>query len=181
MATPTKIPAQHTAGTTFQALRALPDYAPADGWSLTYALVKTGQQILLAATDDGNGAHLLSIPASETANWAVGSYKYQGVVTNGVEVHQVDAGTIEILPSFAAAASGYDGRSHARYMVDILEAVIRNRAPKDVLEMELHGRKIKNIPPKDLEEIRLKYMAEVCREAAAAAGKTGSGRMRVRF
>jgi hypothetical protein len=46
------------------------------------------------------------------------------------EVYEVDRGTIVLLPRYDQAAA-YDDRSHARKMLDAIEAVLESRASAD--------------------------------------------------
>ena len=181
---PTTPPARHVAGTSLQFTRALADYPP-PAWTLSYALVKAGQRIVFTATNNGDGSHRVSVPMATTAAWPAGAYELQGYVSNGTDRHLVDTGTLHVLPDFAAQSTGYDGRSHARKVLDAIEAVLEGRAAETHLELQVvtpgGTRRVSEIPHADLLALRSQYQNEVARENAASSGHTGRGKMRVSF
>lgn len=174
---PLAVPAQLRAGDTATWKRALSDYPAGDGWVLSYALVKTGTQITITASADGD-AHLVSVAPATTGGWAAGRYQYAETVSLAGAVHTLATGTLEILASFAAATSGLDARSHAQKTLEALEAWIEGR-DIGVAEYEVAGRKLKTIAIADLIKLRNTYRNEVKRETGAASGR--SNRVYVRF
>ncbi len=124
--TPIVEPAVITAGDTAKWKIYAGDYLPADGWVMTYAFVKTGTQLEITGTDNGDGYHLLSVAAVTTAAWAVGDYRWQSYVTKAAtsERYTVRRGEIEIRADFAQQDSGYDGRGDWQKIVDQIEAAI---------------------------------------------------------
>ncbi len=147
------------------------------GWALTYALVKSGTRIQITASASGDD-HLVSVAAATTAGYTVGVYQWQAYVTKTTERYLVDSGTIEILANFAAATSGYDGRSHARKVLDALKAKIESRATKDQEQMLVGGQVVGQMPIHRLLEFYDRFKAEVAAEEAAerVANGMGSGR-----
>lgn len=153
------------------------------GWALTYALVKSGTRIQITASASGDD-HLVTLAATTTAGYTVGVYQWQAYVTKTTERYLVDSGTIEILANFAAATSGYDGRSHARKVLDALKAKIESRATKDQEQMLVGGQVVGQMPIHRLLEFYDRFKAEVASEEAAerVANGMGSGRnIYVRF
>ncbi|WP_280565198.1 hypothetical protein, partial [Chromohalobacter sp. 48-RD10] len=122
------IPERMTAGTTLAISLALTAY-PAPDWSATLIL-RGVQSIDLASEPDGR-LHTFAAPASDTAAWVAGDYWYSLRVTDGTEVHEVDTGTLKVLPDLAAADANFDGRTHAEKTLEAIEAVIEGRASKD--------------------------------------------------
>jgi len=181
---PTTTPARHVAGTSLEFTRAFADY-PAPAWTLSYALVAAGHRITFTGADNGDGLHLINVAAASTAAWAAGRYEYQATVSNGSERITVETGTIQIFPDFAAQTSGYDGRSHARKVLDAIEATLEGRATESHSEVQIgtpNGpRRVIELSPTELLKFRNQYMAEVSREIAMKSGKPAAGRMRVRF
>lgn len=180
-----QIPLQMTAGTTIEWVRELSDY-PAPSWGLTYTLVKDGSQIVISGTQHGDASsHLLSASASTSGEWSSGRYSYQAAVSDGVERHVVEAGSVEILPDFAAASTGLDDRSYAKRCLDAIEAVIEGRASKAQLEYSIAGRTLKFIPHTELLDMRKRfreeYIAEERRKRRRKTGSAAVGRVEIRF
>ena len=131
------------------------------GWELTYALVNGDSLIAITAatsTDD----YLVTLSAATTAAYAAGTYHWQAYVTKSAtsERYRIESGTIEILPNFASQSSGYDDRSHAKKVLDALEARLENRATKDQAAMVVSGMEIAYMPIHRVLEWRDKYKVE---------------------
>lgn len=172
-------PARVTAGDTATWTRSLPDFPATDGWVLSYALVRTG--VLLGITASAQGAdHLVSVAAATTAAWQPGRYAWQASVARGAERHTIGTGYLEVLPDFAAQAGGHDGRSHARRVLEAVEAVIEGRASQAHAEYAIAGRQLKFIPIPELLALRDRYRAEV-RAQDVAAGLRAAPRINVRL
>jgi hypothetical protein len=82
----------------------------------------------------------------------------------------VGTGTLSVRPSFAVAT---DGRTHARKVLDAIEAVIEGRATSEVAEYQIAGRELRYIPIPELLQLRDKYRGEVLREDAASRAARG--------
>lgn len=170
-------PSEVVAGDTARWLKALSDYPPSDGWALSYALVVSGVRLTIAASDYGDGRHYVNVAAATTAAWAVGIYDWQAYVTHSGtgERYTVGSGILQVQPGFAAAASGYDGRSHARRMLDAIEASLEGRADAGQLELigQVLGDRSVTRNPEILLPWRDRYRAEVQSELAAAGISVG--------
>jgi hypothetical protein len=180
---PTVEPVEVTAGDLVTWKRSLPDYPAGDGWALSYALTKSSVRIQVSSTASGND-HLVSVAAATTANWAAGSYTIQGYVTLSSERYQVFSGNIGILTNLAAQSSGYDGRSHAKKVLDAIETVLESRAGKDVQTWSGLEQSFSLIPTAELLTMRDKYRVEYQAEQAASNIARGLGNKRnvfVRF
>lgn len=175
-------PDRITAGDSFGWKLDLDDY-PASTWVLSYALVKDGTKIAITGSADGD-THVIEISASTSGAYSPGLYSFAGYVTKSAERYQVRSGRIEILKNFATATSGYDDRSHAKTVLDALEATIEGKASVDQLEVQISGRALKRLSPQDLIFWRGYYLAEYRRELKEekiAAGKSSGNSVRVRF
>lgn len=164
---PTTEPSALTAGDTLKFTKSLPDYLPADSWVLTYALVKTGVQIEITATDNGDSTHLVNVAASSTLGYTAGDYQWQAYVTKGTERYSVGKGKLTIKPNFAAEDSGYDGRSHSQKMLDAIEARLEGRATDNQLDMissALNGRSVTRETTAELIKLKSYYKIEVQKE-----------------
>lgn len=173
-------PSTLAAGDTAKWRKSLPGFPASAGWVLTYTLVTASARVTFTATADGDD-HLVAVPAATTAGWAAGTYTWRAQVAKAGEVFTVADGTLRIQPAFGSAT---DGRSHARKVLDAIEAVIEGRATSQVGEYQIAGRQLKYIPIPELLTLRDKYRAEVAREDAAqraARGLPDSRRVYVRF
>lgn len=180
---PSQIPAQITAGDTATWKRSHADYPASAGWSLVYYLVSATAQITFTSSADGDD-HLVLVPAATTASWAAGGYQFQerAEKTGGLK-YTLASGRIQVLPNLAAATSGLDARSHARKVLDVLEAWLENRA-NWAADFQLAGRSVRHIPVPELLTLRDRYRADVRREeqaARVAQGLAPGNRILVRF
>jgi hypothetical protein len=178
---PTVEPSEVRAGDTWTWERSLSDY-PAPTWTLAYALLNAAGKISITAAASGTD-HLVSVAAATTANYTPGTYSAVGRVTSGTEAVTVWTGSIQVLPNLAAATS-YDDRSHARRVLQAIEAVIEGRASSDQQEIQIGDRMLKKIPIGDLLKLRDSYTLEVASEESAsrlAQGIGGRGRVMVRL
>jgi hypothetical protein len=132
---------------------------PGLGWTLKYyfkQFAASGAHIELTATADGD-YFAITVAAATTAAYTAGRYSWAAEVSGGSsEVYEVDRGTIVLLPRYDQAAA-YDDRSHARKMLDAIEAVLESRASADQLEYTIGSRHLKKMSPKELTDWRDYY------------------------
>jgi len=151
----------------------LPDY-PASVWTLHYALFNAANAYNFdaSASDDDHAVNLL---ASVTTAWIPGRYDWTAYVTNTANERKViNQGVIIITPD-PSKGTPYDGRSHARKMLEALEAALENRATKADLDMirGTFGDRTIERKPEQLIMARDKYKSEVATEDRQAAIKRG--------
>lgn len=179
---PTREPAQLTVGDRWLWKRTDlgTDYAPAS-YSLKYALRRhdTGAEIEITASESGSD-YLVEVASATTAVLAAGRYLWTAYIirTSDSERVVVGSGTVEVLANRDAVAT--DPRSHARIVLDAIEAVIENRASVDQQEYSIAGRSLKRMEIGDLLKFRDKYRAEVSAEERLASGN-GSRKLLMRF
>ncbi len=175
---PTIEPTSFRAGDFLTWSQSLSDYPANAGWSLAYTLINAAQKLTLTASASG-ADHLISVAAATTASYAAGTYSWMARVTKGTEIYTIASGSMVILPNLAALTT-YDGRSHAKTMLEAIEAAFEGRASSTQLEMELNGRRIRSYSLKELIEWRSFYAAEVAKEADAESfARTGINRRRI--
>jgi hypothetical protein len=155
----------------------LVDHYPAPTWTLTYYFKNAAANFTFAAAANGSFFRVSRTPA-QTAALSAGSYDWIAVVSDGTAKHEVDRGRIELLPDYTAAAN-LDDRSHARRVLEAIEAVIEGRASKDQQEYTINGRSLKLTPIPDLLVLKDRYAADVAKEDAAEAIANGAGNPRV--
>lgn len=166
------IPHEVRAGDTVRWRRELADYPASDGWILAYTLVGSASVKSISATADGD-AFSVAIPAATSAAWEPGAYRVQETVTKGAERYTLCTVTLRVLQNLAALTAGADLRTHARKVLDAIEAWLESKAPT-ASSIEIAGRKISNYPLPELLALRDRYRAEVRREEAGSSSGRGS-------
>lgn len=177
MTTDTAMPASIIKGDTLNFTKSLADYPPGT-WTLTYTLVKDGNQVQVGASDNGDGTHLVNALPTTTTDWSAGDYHYQGKVTDGTNTHTVDTGVLTVTPDFADHSTGLDARSDVKKLLDALNATLANKATKDQLSYSIAGRSISRMSLAEVLDARDRIKAEYERlqaEEKLAAGM-GTGR-----
>lgn len=106
----------------------------------------------------------------------MGGYTWIAWVESGTEKFTVDEGSTELLPDYRTGEESValDDRSHARKMLDAIEAWLESRDPA-VAEYEIAGRRMKYVPISELMRLRLRYQNEVKNEESARRLARGEG------
>ncbi len=167
---PTGEPDSFTQGETVKWYKSFADFEPAD-WTLSYNFVGPSTFTVTATTS--GGVFLSTISSTDSASYADGDYYYQAQVTNGTETYVVKNGTTTILATLANEKAGYDGRSHAQKVLDSIEAVIEGRASQSDKEIEIDGRRIDRLTPRELMQFHSAYKAKVRAEKNAERRENG--------
>lgn len=157
------------------------DYPPAS-YSLKYSLRLAGAtatEIEITANESGSD-YLIEVASTTTAGYTAGTYIWQAYITRTSDSERVmiASGVVDVIANRDASTS--DPRSHARKVLDAIEAVIEGRASKDQEEYTIKDRSLKRTPLSDLLTLRNKYRAEVDAEERAANGQ-GSRKLLYRF
>ena len=171
----TREPDCFTAGDTVQWIKAVTDYLPADGWVLTYTFVMQGQKFQVTAIDNGDGRHLATITAADSAPIKDGHYHWVATVTKALERFTVGHGDVEVLPDLEASPEGRDTRTYAKQLLDAIEATIAGTATTDQASYSFDGVSITRMPMTELLSARDKMRAEVAREVARDRLSKGLG------
>ena len=180
---PTVEPNEITAGDLVTWKKSLADYPAGAGWVLSYALTTSAAHISITGTAD-NDDHLISVAAATTAAYTAGEYSIQGYVTNGLERYRVYKGDITIRPDRAQATSGLDNRTHARKMLDLIEAALEALAAGTMRSTSILGTTYTRKDEAQLSALRDRYLTEYRAEQNAErlkAGKKPRGRILSRF
>lgn len=150
-------------GDTVEFLTAVDDYPPADGWTFKIRVVHRTNAavtpITLTATTSGT-EYLIQVAPSTTANWTAGDYSWTSWVEKVGARYIVESGLVELLADPGVVTTS-DLRSHARIVLEAIEAVIEGRASKDQEEYTIGARSLKRTPIKELLALRARYRAEV--------------------
>jgi len=187
------IGAEHIAGDTLDFLDDVPDYPPADGWTLQYRLIPrftapVQAPVDISATTEGT-QYRVQVSADQTAAWTAGFYTWSRWVEKAGPIRQsLGSGQFEVKADPSVAAAGLDTRTSARRILDAIEAVIEGRASRDQEEYTIAGangsRQLKRTPIADLLVLRDRFKAAVESEEAIEQLAAGLGNPRtfgVRF
>lgn len=189
---PTTEPISVFAGDFITWLKTLADY-PAPTYSLSYRLLGSGEALTISTTASGTD-HLIEYPGASSTNpvvvgsdsWAAGFYTLTPIVTEVATSRRV---TLPALPLTVLAnpdtATAADTRSHARKVLDAVEAVIEGRASTDQKRVKVNSggidQDLERVPVSELLALRSRYKEEVMREESSARGKSGGGRILMRL
>jgi hypothetical protein len=191
-------PFVHVAGDTLD-FQVTAEYPSTDGWTLKYRLVPrfttpTQAPITLTATGNADGTYQVQESPANTANWVPGAYGWfrwvEKVGARQTLTSSNDQGEVEVRKNPTAAAQGDDTRSHARKMLEAIEACLVNRASTTQRELVAYtiGSRSQTFDSEDsrakLEELRATYLWQVADEdnrAGIAAGKKNKRDVRIRF
>lgn len=172
-----QVPNSLIAGDTWSWTRDLAEY-PAPTWVLTYHFSSVAGSFDAVGTADGT-EHVFTVPAATSAAYKADRYRWVARATSGVLAYTVDQGWVDVVANPASRTRG-DSRSHARKVLDAIEATLEGRASSDQMSISIAGRTISRISIPDLMLLRDRYRAEV-RSVEQPAG-TGRGRnIRVRL
>jgi hypothetical protein len=181
---PRNEPPEARAGTTWQWRREdlIADY-PASSWTLKYWMKQLGTgggHIEITAAADGDNFSIV-VPAATTQGYTAGKYAWAAEVSGGAsEVYEVDRGIFTVLARYDQAAS-LDDRTHARKMLDAIEALLENRATVDQQEYTIGSRHLKRMTVKELTDWRGLYRAEVQAQTMVERIRNGQGGNRLVF
>lgn len=172
-----------TAGDTLSFTTSVPDYPASAGWTLKYRLAPRAGGTVISITASANGDDFdVVVVAATTLAWTAGYYTWAAYVELGSERYTVDRGQLQIRAASSTLAASTDERTHARKVLDAIEALIEGRS--DVAEYTIGNRSIKKMSLPDLLKWRSFYKNEVAGEEAAqrlANGLAPGGRVMVRF
>jgi len=175
-AIPTSEPSALRAGDTWRWTKSLADY-PATSWTLKYRFKNAAGGFEITASTSGTD-YSVTVAAATTAAYTAGVYSWLAWVEGGTsEKYSVDTGIATIDPDYRSgtATAAYDDRTHARTVLDAIEAVIEGRASRDQESYEIAGRSLKRTPIADLLKMRQHYKAEVAAQDAAEKISNGLG------
>ena len=153
------------------------DY-PIASYSLSYEfnLVDgaTASNFTLTATES-NDTYI--IEANNTASYTKGNYNWVSYMTRSSDSARVklEEGFVEVQDNYATTTASV--RSHAKIVLDSIEAVIENRANIDQSSMSIAGRSLSRMTIDEIMTFRDRYKAEYLKEIKKARikNKTASG------
>lgn len=173
------------AGDTVTFLNTIPDYPASEGWTLTHILrprTGSGDPIEMVAVDDGDD-YATTIPASDTGSYAPGTYTVVAQVSNddnerftldaiAISGGRLRTNEITILAN-PAEGGAFDDRSHARKVLDALNAMIEGNATVSQKRYTIRDREVWGYDRDELIKWRQYYAGLVASEEAAARAAAG--------
>jgi len=173
------------AGDTLDFVDEVPEYPATDGWTLKYRLIPRFTDPVQAPVDIVATTYLttqyrIQETAPVTATWAPGDYTWARWVeqSSGQLRQSVGQGQLEVLTDPAQATQGYDSRSHARKMVDRIEAALE-ALNYGVKSYTVAGRMWLKEDTSELMDLLTMYRAQVEGEKARAAIAAGRPNPRI--
>lgn len=145
------------------------DWPVTAGWALSMALAPDsgGTVTTIDAVDDG-GEWVLTLTTTQSAALTVGLQSWAIRASKSGLRETVMQGTLSVDADIAANT---DRRSHARRVLDLIEAAIEGRATSVDLEYIFEdGRSVKSMGHDELWRMRDRYRREVAREEGRGAG-----------
>jgi len=179
----TNEPREHRAGLTWEWERSFPDY-PAGTWTLKYWFKRMGgtDKFSITATADGS-KHVVDVAKGTTLAYVADDYTWVALVDDGTDQHEVDRGTMKILPRYDQDAA-LDDRTHAKKMLEAIEAALESFSTNATVKSYTIGsRQWTRAELPDLMALRDKYKSELYRETLAENARNGmeGGKLVVRL
>lgn len=175
---PTVEPEIVRAGETLTWSKSLADF-PASEYTLKYYLTGPAS-VTLTASAYNTTDHLISVTAATTAAYTYGIYEWNAYAEKGAgasaEKYFVQSGYFTIKTS--------SGKSHAKTMLDAIEAFIVGQSVADVESYSIGGRSITKMSREDLLKWRNHYRSEYASEKAnedRVQGRSSNNRVLTRF
>jgi hypothetical protein len=163
------------------------DYPPSS-FALTYEFHEDsgggGSHKFTITAIEADNTYYIEVGSSTTASFSVGDYIWEAYITRSSDSERimVDSGRTEITENLANTNA--DIRSHAKKVLDAIEAVIEGRATIDQSSFSIAGRSLSRMSVDELMTFRDRYKAEYLKEIKLARirNKQGSGNtIKVRF
>lgn len=122
---------------------------------------------------EADGVYYIEVGSTTTDNYNPHDYIWGAYITRTSDSSriQIDEGKTTLLPNLADTNA--DLRSHAKIVLDSLEAVIQGRANMDQSSMSIAGRSLSRMSIDELLTFRDRYKAEYLKEVKLARISNG--------
>jgi len=160
------------------------DY-PTASYSLSYEFNlidgATVSNFTLTATESNND---YIIESTNTTSYTKGEYNWIAYITRSSDTARIKIGEgfTEVQDNYATTTASV--RSHAKKVLDAIEAVIENRATMDQSSMSIAGRSLSRLTVDELMLFRDRYKTEYLKEVKKARiknNKDSGNAIKVRF
>lgn len=143
------------------------DYPTAD-YALTYEFHEDsgggGSHKFTVTATETTTDYIVEIASATTATYTAGEYNWYAFITRSSDSQRIaiDEGHTKLELDFTNTNA--DNRSHAKKVLDAIEAVLENRASQDQMSYSIAGRSLSRMSIDDLMRFRDRYRAEYNRE-----------------
>lgn len=141
---------------------------PTADYALTYEFHEDSggggsHKFTITATETSTD-YLVEIASATTANYNAGEYNWYAFITRTSDSQRirVDEGHTKLELNFADTNA--DSRTHAKKVLDAIEATIEGRASQDQMSYSIAGRSLSRMSIDDLLKFRDRYRAEYNKE-----------------
>ena len=143
------------------------DYPTAD-YALTYEFHEDSggggsHKFTITATETTDD-YIVEIASATTASYTAGEYNWYAFITRSSDSQRIaiDEGHTKLELDFGNTNA--DNRSHAKKVLDAIQATIEGRASQDQMSYSIAGRSLSRMSIDDLLKFRDRYRAEYNRE-----------------
>lgn len=164
-----QVPSEIIAGDTLTITITSAEYPSTDGWTGCLAL-RGKMPVDITATGNVDGSYTVSALYTETRQYPAGNYLYVLYVANPTEQYTIETGRVDVVAR-ADLSRNTDVRTHARKVLDAVEATLEGRATNDQLSYTINGRSLQRTPLTELLQLREHYRDEVRKEEEQYGGK----------
>ena len=162
---PTVEPTTFTRGDTVKWTKTFADF-PAGTWTVTYEFRGPSSQTIAATQVGATVEHTVTITATATTAWNAGVYWWEAYAVSGSERYKAGSGQLDVTKDFSGTDVVADERTHAKKVLDAIQATIEGRATRDQQAYTIAGRSLQLTPIDDLMALRKTYKAEVLTETS---------------
>lgn len=161
---------------------------PTDSYSLSYEFHGNSggggsHQFTITATE-ADDTYFIEVPSATTAGYTAHDYTWDAYITRTSDSERIRVDYGHATVALNLADTNADTRSHAKKVVDAIEAVIEGRATIDQSSMSIAGRSLSRLSIDELLLFRDRYKAEYLKEIKLdrIRNKKGSGNtIKVKF
>lgn len=170
------MPSTIIAGDTFELDVTSAEYPSTDAWTLCLAL-RGKMPVDITASGNVDGTYTVSALYTSTRQYPPGNYLYVLYVANPTEQYTIETGRVDVVAR-ADLSRSTDVRTHARKVLDAVEATLEGRATSDQLSYTIGTRSLQRTPLEELLKLRDFYKEEVAREEAKLTGKSTKNKVK---
>jgi|GEM_PF-349166 len=153
-------------------------YPATDGWTLKVTISNSNSfKRVSAATATDGVSYTITLSALDTGALRAGTYAVIEAVEKGIgaslERHTLSSYPLTVLENLAGAVTPIDARSHARKVLDAIQAVMEGRASTDQQSLTIGDKTLVQTPMRDLLALKGHYQKLVDNEDAVQKAALG--------